>query len=104
MKRLVFIGCSLSMVFGFNSALADKWLNGYMKKDGTYVQGHYRASSDSYRYNNPSSQSRGGGHRDEFSSGLGATNKSNSSWGWRDNDNDGIINSYDRKPESGKEW
>jgi hypothetical protein len=104
MKRLLFIGCSLLMIFDFNSALADKWVNGYTKKDGSFVQGHYRTSSDSYRYNNPSSQSRGGGQRDEFSSGFGATNKSNSSWGWRDNDNDGINNAYDRKPESGKEW
>ena len=37
--------------------------------------------------------------RDEFSS-SGATNKSNSSYGRYDNDNDGISNSYDKKPES----
>lgn len=92
------------MIFGYNSALADKWVNGYTKKDGTFVQGHYKSSSDSYRYNNHGAKSQGGAQRDEFSSGFGATNKRNSSWGWHDNDNDGVSNSYDRKPESGSEW
>ncbi|NTU47349.1 hypothetical protein HGA88_07045 [Candidatus Roizmanbacteria bacterium] len=104
MKRLIFVGLAIFMILGFNSVLADKWINGYSKKDGTYIPGHYRTSSDSYRYNNSSSQSQIGTRRDEFSSGLGATNKSNSSWGSRDNDNDGIINSYDRKPESSSNW
>jgi hypothetical protein len=71
-------------------------------KDGTYVQGHYKSSPDQYRYNNRSSQSNGGSQRDEYSSGLGATNKNNSLYGYRDNDNDGLSNSYDRYPESKK--
>ena len=37
---------------------ADQWVNGYSKSDGTYVQGHYRSSPDSYRYNNRNSQKR----------------------------------------------
>ena len=41
----------------------------------------------------------GGYRRDEYSSGFGATNKRNSSYGWRDNDNDGAINRFDRYPE-----
>ena len=104
MKRLALIGCSVAMVIGASTASADQWVNGYTKKDGTYVQGYYRSSPDSYRYNNRGSQSRGGSQRDEYSSGLGATNKSNSSWGWRDNDNDGLSNSYDRRPESKSNW
>jgi|GEM_PF-761450 hypothetical protein len=79
---------------------ADQWVNGYSKSDGTYVQGHYRSSPDSYRYNNRNSQSNGGSQRDEYSSGMGATNRSNPSWGYRDNDNDGISNSFDSSPES----
>ena len=46
----------------------------------------------------------GGSQRDEYSSGGGATNRSNSSYGWRDNDNDGYGNAYDRRPESGRGW
>lgn len=104
MKRITWIGCLLVVVTYAGPITADKWVNGYMRKDGTYVQGHYRSSPDSYRYNNRGSQSWGGSQRDEFSPGLGATNKSNPSWGWRDNDNDGWSNSYDPRPESGRNW
>lgn len=57
----------LGMLLVSTAASAD-WQNGYTRKDGTYVQGHYKAAPDAYRYNNPSSQSRGGSQRDEFSS------------------------------------
>jgi len=88
-------------VLAFSSAAsADKWVNGYSRKDGTYVQGHTRSSPDEYRYNNRGSQSSGGSQRDEYSAGTGATNKSNSSYGWRDNDRDGASNPYDRNPDS----
>ena len=50
MKKLIvsaiFVVLSLSPVF------ADTWVNGYYKSNGTYVQGHYRSSPDSYRNNN----------------------------------------------------
>ena len=80
------------------NALADTYVNGYTRKDGTYVQGHTRSSPDSSRSNNYNSRSNGGNQRDEYS---GATNKSNSGYGLYDNDNDGISNSYDTTPESG---
>ncbi len=86
------------------AALADQYVNGYTRKDGTYVQGHMKSSPDSNRYNNRSSQTYGGSQRDEYSSGTGATNKSNSSYGWRDNDSDGVSNPYDRKPDSKRGW
>ena len=104
MKISILITSALLVVMGSGSAFAGKWVNGYTKKDGTYVQGYYRSSPDSYRYNNRGSQTYGGSQRDEYSSGMGATNRSNSSWGWRDNDNDGLSNSYDRRPESGNNW
>jgi hypothetical protein len=85
-------------------ALAQKYVNSYTKKDGTYVQGHIKNSPDEFRYNNRGSQTYGGRQRDEYSSGTGATNRSNSSYGWRDNDRDGINNLYDRKPDSKKAW
>jgi len=31
---------------------ADVWVNGYTRKDGTYVQGHYRSNPDGNPYNN----------------------------------------------------
>ncbi len=84
-------------------ALSDTYVKGHTRSDGTYVQGHTRSSPDSYRSNNRGSESRGGTQRDEYSSDS-ATNKSNPSYGWRDNDKDGISNTYDRKPESKKNW
>jgi hypothetical protein len=86
------------------TAFADTYVKGYTRKDGTYVQGHTKSSPDEYRYNNKGSQSYGGSKRDEYSSGTGATNRSNSSYGWRDNDSDGMINPYDRKPDSKRNW
>lgn len=96
------IVCLIMLAFG-NNALADKYVKGYTKKDGTYVQGHTKTSPDSNRYNNKSSESNGGSHRDEYSN-YGATNKSNSSYGGFDNDKDGISNTYDKHPESSKSW
>jgi hypothetical protein len=84
--------------------LAEKYVSGYTRKDGTYVQGHTKSSPDENRYNNKGSQTYGGSQRDEFSSGTGATNRSNSSYGWRDNDRDGVINPYDRKPDTKRAW
>lgn len=104
MKRIAIMACSSLMVMTSGAVSAGQWVDGYMKSDGTYVQGYSRSSPDSYRYNNRGSQTLGGTQRDEYSSGLGATNRSNPSWGWRDNDNDGWSNSYDRRPESGRNW
>lgn len=104
MKMIVLVSGSLLIAIGSFPASADKLVNGYIKKDGTYVQGHMKSSPDSNRYNNRSSQTYGGSQRDEYSSGLGATNKSNSSYGYRDNDNDGLSNSFDPKPKSKKNW
>lgn len=82
------------------SASADTYVQGHTRSDGTYVQGYTRSSPDSSSNNNYGSQSNGGSQRDEYSSGTGATNKSNSTYGWRDNDKDGAMNPYDRKPDS----
>jgi len=37
-------------------AMADTYVRGYTKSNGTYVQGHYRSSPNSHRYDNYSSQ------------------------------------------------
>lgn len=86
------------------SVFADSYVKGHIRKDGTYVQGHTRSSPDKYRNNNRESESRGGSQRDEYSAGGGATNRSNPGYGYRDNDRDGVINPYDRKPESKRGW
>jgi len=75
------------------------YVQGYMKKDGTYVQGHMRSAPNASRYDNYGSQSMGGSQRDEFSRGGGATNKRNGAYGMYDNDRDGYYNRFDPKPE-----
>ena len=84
-----------------STALAGKHVDGYTRKDGTYVQGYTRSIPDKYRYNNYNSESNGGNQRDEYST-YGATNKSNSNYGSFDNDKDGISNPYDSNPESAR--
>ena len=97
MKRTVLL---LALVGLSASVLADQSVRGYYRKDGGYVAPHTRSSPDEYRNNNRSSESNGGSRRDEYSAGTGATNRSNSSYDRRDNDNDGVNNPYDRRPES----
>jgi len=93
-----------ALLLASTGAFAGKLVSGYTKKDGTYVQGHYKSDPDQYRYNNQKSQSYGGKQRDEFSSGTGATNKSNSTYRSRDNDSDGVYNPYDSKPDTKSKW
>lgn len=84
------------------TALAADHVNGYVKHDGTYVQGYTKSSPDAYRYNNQNSRSNGGTQRDEFNGS--ATNKKNGAYGIYDNDGDGLPNAYDPKPNSKKNW
>ena len=53
MKRLLAL-TFLSIYFGV--ATADNYVNGYYKKDGTFVNGYARSSSDSTNWNNYSTQ------------------------------------------------
>ena len=46
----VFILSCVGVFFCF-SAMADVWVNGYTRSDGTYVQGYWRSSPDN-SYNN----------------------------------------------------
>lgn len=46
----------LLLVLASTPALADQYVNGYVRSDGTYVQGHYRSDSNSTKYDNYSSQ------------------------------------------------
>ena len=49
------IVCSL-VLLSSTFAVANEWVNGYYRSDGIYVQGHYRSSPDSSRYDNYSSK------------------------------------------------
>lgn len=46
----------LTLIFGLTllstATMADEWVSGYVRKDGTYVQPHYRSSPDNNVYNN----------------------------------------------------
>lgn len=48
---LLLIG-TLAPLVGTSAAYADTYVQGYTKKDGTYVQPHYRSSPDGDPYNN----------------------------------------------------
>ena len=99
MKRIALIVTLFAMSC---PALAGDYVNGYTRRDGTYVQGHSKTSPDAYRFNNQNSRTNGGTQRDEFN-GF-ATNKRNSAYGMYDNDGDGVQNAYDTKPNKKSEW
>jgi hypothetical protein len=100
------LSIAIILVAASSQVSADKWISGYTKSNGTYVQGHSRSEPNQYRYDNNGSQSNGGSQRDEYSSGGGAANKSNPNWGSYDNDNDGTSNAYDKTPnkKSSYDW
>jgi hypothetical protein len=54
MKRLVL--ALLTVLMLSSAASAADYVRGYMRRDGSYVPGHYRSSADGYRYNNYSTQ------------------------------------------------
>ncbi len=48
-KILAFLALAL---FITTNAYAIKYINGYQRKDGTYVGGHFRSDPDGYTWNN----------------------------------------------------
>lgn len=72
MKKLT---VAILLIASCGQAFADKFVNGYIRKDGTYVQPHYRSEPNSIKYDNYSSQGNTnpyngnqGYQRNEFSS------------------------------------
>lgn len=65
MKRIAMV----IMLLVAATASADQWVNGYTKKDGTYVEGHYRSSPNQYRYDNYSSQNNSNPYTGQQGSG-----------------------------------
>jgi hypothetical protein len=58
MKRIsYFLVIFISIFFLFSTIFAgDVWVNGYTRKDGTYVPGHHRSAPDSNPWNNYSTR------------------------------------------------
>lgn len=53
MKFIITILLTLGVVFGgVSTVLADQYVNGYYKSNGTYVNGYYRSNPDGNPYNN----------------------------------------------------
>jgi hypothetical protein len=53
MRSFLFVLTLSATVVGSGlSAFADQYVNGYYRKDGTYVQPHYRSDRDGNPYNN----------------------------------------------------
>lgn len=72
------------------TAAADEYVNGYSRKDGTYVEGHYRTSPNSNPYDNYSSK----GNTNPYTGGRGYEQPSTSNFDSRD----GIINNQYGRP------
>ena len=83
-----------------STASAQVHVNGYMRKDGTYVQGYTRSSPDTSRANNwgpsgGSGYSYGGFGRDNDHDGI--SNRYDT-----DDDNDGTSDNFDRSQYGGR--
>ena len=55
----VTIALFVAFLFSFSTfgvAFSDEWVNGYTRRDGTYVEGHYRSNRDGNPYNNYSTK------------------------------------------------
>lgn len=84
MKKILL---SVFLVFSFISvALCDVYVNGYYKKDGTYVEPHYRSNPDGNQYNNWSTK----GNINPYTGEEGRKNidntwqnSNNNSWQWK---------------------
>ncbi len=53
MKKVILFAI---LAFSSVTAVADQYVRGHVRSDGTYVQPHYRSSPDSSTYNNYSTQ------------------------------------------------
>ena len=74
MKKLFFT-ISFFAITAIASAQSTRYQNGYTKSDGTYVQGHYKTSSDNTNTNNYSTQ----GNTNTYTGEKGSTPRDYSS-------------------------
>jgi len=46
----------LGLALSGSAAFADQWVNGYVRSDGTYVEGYMRSSPNGYSFDNYSTK------------------------------------------------
>lgn len=57
MKKMIVVLLALAALFSFTTAaFADQYVNGYTRKNGTYVAPYHRSDPDSTQMNNYSTQ------------------------------------------------
>ncbi|MDD6161844.1 MAG: hypothetical protein PUB35_03505 [Campylobacteraceae bacterium] len=61
----VFLFC-LSLMLLADFTFADVWVNGYTRKNGSYVKGHYRSKQNKSKFDNYSSFGRINPHTGRF--------------------------------------
>lgn len=69
------------------------WVNGYYRKDGTYVRGHYRSNPDGYKWNNYGPSRNESDRYNPY--GRDYDNDGSPNYLDRDDDNDGYMDDYD---------
>lgn len=89
MKRLIIASVFIAIT---TPALADEYVNGYMRKDGTYVQPYHRTSPDSNPYNNYSTQ----GNTNPYTGQAGTVNPNPQYQQPYNPNNNSQYNSYNR--------
>ena len=94
MKKLIVIVLAILLVLPTVLLAGDVYVEGYYRKDGTYVRPHVRSSQDSYKSNNygPSrtdSELMNPRSRDSDRDGI-------PNYLDHDDDNDGIQDDYDK--------
>lgn len=90
MKRIIFIAALAAFS---TTALADKYVKGYTRSDGTYVAPHYRSDANSNRSDNYSSQ----GNTNPYTGERGSQrNEYSTKPQWNDSYNNGQGRSLNR--------
>lgn len=56
MKIRAISAAVLGMLLAFGASAADTYTKGYVKKDGTYVQGHYKTKANNTKTDNYSTK------------------------------------------------
>lgn len=84
MKKLILLLVILLIGFSSVTFAGDVWVNGYFRRDGTYVQGHWRSAPNQYRWDNYGRNSGSNSYYSPYNNPY-----------TRDYDGDGIYNQYD---------
>lgn len=90
MKR---IAISVFALLLAGAVMADQYVSGYYRSDGTYVQGYYRSAPNSVRFDNYSSQ----GNANPYTGKAGTErNEQSAEPEWNDSYNNGAGKALNR--------